>query len=541
MHFVETELNTQHLTAARYKIEDLLRLVQQGKIRIPRFQRPLRWTGTDVERLFDSIYRGFPIGTLLFWVRAAEADTVHLGPIGIEAPSLSDAQWVVDGQQRITSLAAALLASNGTEADPRFEIWFDLERETFGRSRPGDSDTRIPVRAAYDLQRVLAWLRERDLHADLQERAFKLADRLRNYEVPAYQVVTTDEKALQDIFDRTNTFGKSMTKAEVFRALNTSSTEPRADIATLDDEIAGLGFGSFAGNTVLYAVLASRGPDVLRDFRAEFDSPEDQMAALEVTRRAVERVAEFLRLRADVPHFSLVPYQHQMVGLIRFFALHPQPEPQILVLLRRWFWQAADVGPLPRLGATGTLRATAAAIVEGQPFESVSGLLELSGPIGAQLEIGSYRWTSASTRVGVCALAQLRPVDLIDGAEIDVTAAVDRLGREALTPLIDQSRAGDLGRTLANRIFIPPSAGLSQSELADLIAASEPSRLMSHCVSAEAATGLAKGDEGRFLRIRWDDVRSLVTTFIAARTERHVKSRPPLAHFLDDDFLDDGS
>src|SRR6266540_3193737 len=98
----------QRSDAARYKIEQLLDFVRRGYIRIPRFQRGLRWTSTDVERLFDSIYRGFPVGTLLFWQRPANADTVEIGPVTIKAPTLSDALWVVDGQQRITSLAAAL-------------------------------------------------------------------------------------------------------------------------------------------------------------------------------------------------------------------------------------------------------------------------------------------------------------------------------------------------------------------------------------------------------------------------------------------------
>jgi Protein of unknown function DUF262 len=525
------EVNAQHLTAARYKIEELLRLVQQGKVRIPRFQRPLRWTGTDVERLFDSVYRGFPIGTLLFWVRPAEAAIVHLGPVVLTAPELSDAYWVVDGQQRITSLAAALLPADGTEPDSRFEISFDLERENFGRTRLGDADTRIPVRAAYDLQRVLAWLRERDLDTRLQERAFKLADRLRNYELPAYQVATTDERAMQDVFDRTNTFGKSMTKAEVFRALNTSSTEPRADIATLDSQISALGFGPLAGNTLLYAVLASRGPDVLREFRTEFTSPDDQMAALDNTRRAVERVAAFLTERADVPHFSLVPYQHQMVGLVRFFSVHPEPEAQILVLLRRWFWQAAEVGPVPRLGATGTLRSTAAAIVPDDPYKSVRSLLELSVPVGSQLEIGAYRWTNAGTRVSVCALAQLQPVDLNSGELIDVTRSVELLGRDALIPIVDPRRGGDLSRTVANRLFASYSDGPSDSEIVAQLGNAEPPQLDSHCLDQASAALLVRGDEAGFLTARHEGITRLVDQFVAARAERHVRTRPPLADF----------
>ena len=101
------EVSASRLDAARYKIEELLALVREGKVRVPRFQRPLRWTGKDVERLFDSIYKGYPVGTLLFWVREAEAEHVRLGPVTIDAPAQQEANWVVDGQQRLTSLVGS--------------------------------------------------------------------------------------------------------------------------------------------------------------------------------------------------------------------------------------------------------------------------------------------------------------------------------------------------------------------------------------------------------------------------------------------------
>ena len=243
--------------AARFKIEQLLTFVRAGQVRVPRFQRGLKWTATDVERLFDSIYRGFPIGTLLFWARPAAAGPVDMGPIHIEAPQVDDALWVVDGQQRVTSLAAALLPESDAGSDPRFDLAFDLATERFVPLRGNeDRETRLPLRSAYDLQRVLSWLRERQLPEGMQDRAFRLADRLRNYEVPAYIVKADDEDALRQIFDRTNTFGKRMTRAEVFHALHTSTNEQTSDLRALADEVNALGFGEFDDNTLLFCVLS---------------------------------------------------------------------------------------------------------------------------------------------------------------------------------------------------------------------------------------------------------------------------------------------
>lgn len=86
---------------------DLVAEVTGGQLRIPPFQRSFKWESVDVVALFDSIFRGFPVGNLLFWRRPAPAADVRIGPLLIHAPDVPLANWVVDGQQRITSLVGA--------------------------------------------------------------------------------------------------------------------------------------------------------------------------------------------------------------------------------------------------------------------------------------------------------------------------------------------------------------------------------------------------------------------------------------------------
>lgn len=520
----------QRLEAVRYRIESLLQLVIDGKIRIPDFQRGLRWTNRDVLRLFDSLYKGYPIGTLLFWQRPAEASIVHLGPVRVDAPGTSEASWVVDGQQRLTALAAALLPSEPGRTDNRFEVSFDLEREQFYPTRDGDADTRIPVRGAFDLQSVLAWVRDRRLDERHQERAFQLADRLRNYEIPAYRVDAEDEQALREIFDRTNTFGKRMTKAEVFRALNTSA-DPDADLSSLADDIASRGFGSLEGNTLVYCILATRGPDVLRDFHHEFSSPEDTITAFQATSAAIGRTMTFLKSEADVPHFDLVAYQHQVVALVRFFALHPEPEDQTLTLLRRWFWQAAEVGPLPKLGSTGTLRAACTAIVPGNEHGSVRSLLEHFDVAAPQFDLGNYRWTASSTRIAVCALARQRPMAFRDGEPLDVTELIDLAGRDSLRPLVERSSSPD-ELTLANRVFVDPADQASDSELTSVLLSASEEVLASHLISPALHALLAEGAGAEFLAQRRLLVVHATQQFLDARTERNIAIRPSIAQLV---------
>ena len=94
--------------AEALRVEDLVAAVQSGNVRIPRFQRGLKWGAQDVVNLFDSVYNGYPIGSLLLRRGPAPAERLQLGPLTIDGPETQSALWVIDGQQRLTALAAGL-------------------------------------------------------------------------------------------------------------------------------------------------------------------------------------------------------------------------------------------------------------------------------------------------------------------------------------------------------------------------------------------------------------------------------------------------
>ena len=119
--------------ATAWSVEDLVAMVLRGEVRIPVFQRGLKWTATHVIDLFDSIYRGFPIGSLLLRAGSAPAKEIRIGPLTVFGEENRRALWVVDGQQRLTSLAAGLGRrgeSPRTPDDP-YVIYFDPIASTF--------------------------------------------------------------------------------------------------------------------------------------------------------------------------------------------------------------------------------------------------------------------------------------------------------------------------------------------------------------------------------------------------------------------------
>ena len=72
-------------SAGTFPLDDLVDLARRGRIRVPSFQRGLRWNRRDVVLLFDSILKGYPVGSLLLWERDAPAETVELGPLKVDA------------------------------------------------------------------------------------------------------------------------------------------------------------------------------------------------------------------------------------------------------------------------------------------------------------------------------------------------------------------------------------------------------------------------------------------------------------------------
>ena len=50
-----------------YSLTHLIEEIKHGKIALPDIQRPFVWSSTQVRDLFDSLYRGYPVGTLMFW------------------------------------------------------------------------------------------------------------------------------------------------------------------------------------------------------------------------------------------------------------------------------------------------------------------------------------------------------------------------------------------------------------------------------------------------------------------------------------------
>ena len=108
-------------------VKTLVDKIADGELILPEMQRDYVWKSTNVRDLFDSLYRDYPSGVILVW----ETDElVETRDFAVETSNQRSSKWLLlDGQQRLTSLAAILSGDGVTVKDRKRDVrlLFNLE------------------------------------------------------------------------------------------------------------------------------------------------------------------------------------------------------------------------------------------------------------------------------------------------------------------------------------------------------------------------------------------------------------------------------
>ncbi len=124
-------MKTQKYSVNQHLIETVLAWVNSGEIAIPEIQRPFVWDATKVRDLIDSLYQGYPIGYLIAWRNPN---------IKLKDGTTSEGKKIlIDGQQRVTALTAAILGQYIVDQDYRrrkIRIAFHPDEERFEVTNP---------------------------------------------------------------------------------------------------------------------------------------------------------------------------------------------------------------------------------------------------------------------------------------------------------------------------------------------------------------------------------------------------------------------
>jgi uncharacterized protein with ParB-like and HNH nuclease domain len=191
------------------KVKQLVEEYRSGRIVIPEFQREYVWKPSKAPWLIDSLYRGFPISSLLLWQSMEETRARRKDP----RPSRGSMSWLIDGQQRVITLSRVM---NGDEG---IDIVFHPESDEFRLSNAATRNDRNWFRVAELLDETQFRELRRNLdagrHADKREARFEKVRRILQYEVPLVSMVDHSFADAVLAFKRINTLGVKLKQQDI--------------------------------------------------------------------------------------------------------------------------------------------------------------------------------------------------------------------------------------------------------------------------------------------------------------------------------------
>ncbi len=520
--------------ATTLTVRKLIGRVHDGAVRVPPFQRPLRWKAEDVVKLFDSILRGYPVGSLLFWKRPFAAEEgLRVGNATIEVPAVADGWFIVDGQQRVTALAATLLDLD-QGGDPRWDIRFDPATDTF-LSGPTSVDTtrrHVPLQTLGDLRRLGRWFPECDLSDEEKSRVEEVQQRLLDYELPGYVVETDDVDALRGVFARLNSTGVRMRADEVFQALLGQSPQPSGqrrsiDLSALQGATDLDGFGEPPRTEVLKALLAMSGLDPSKRLEDIAEADVAKVVGQTDAAEALRRTVSFLSAPttasepgAGIPAYAFIPYPVVFVLLAKWFHLFPEPDATTRRALVRWAWRGVATGVHQR-AAVSAMRYQARAIRADDMGGSIERLLdEVGEPVQREWTLDRFHATHAASRVELLALLEQVPRDLEGPVSWRaLLTGGDRVAREIFRVDTIEDHLRERARSGANRVLLDKSHTDLKTELRRWSWERDRQALESHLIDEQGLALLKASDAATFLERRASRLRVTVLSFLARRTE----------------------
>lgn len=320
------------------KYESLFNEIDTGQIKLPMFQREFVWEKEQSSKLIDSIIKGFPIGTFIFWKTREELRSYkdvgnHKLP---DTPKGDYVQYILDGQQRITSLYAIRkgirINKDGKEVDYK-DIFIDLS----ALPDTDESLTTTEIPASEEAGRYISVHRLltsqiSDLFDEFDRDKLKIIEtykgKLVNYDFSTITIKDYPIEIACEIFSRINTGGKSLTIFEIMVA-KTYDESKSFDLAEKfeilrdgsDEEkrcLAEAKFDTLPESVIMQCVSAItnravRGRDILKVKREVFIDNWSPMV------ESLFSAVDFIRSELRVPVSQLLPYPAIMIPLTYFF------------------------------------------------------------------------------------------------------------------------------------------------------------------------------------------------------------------------------
>lgn len=396
------------ITPSNPRIASLLADVTKGNIKIPVFQREYVWTDEQIMSLLDSIYRGYPVGSLLLWSTKERLEYErNVGGFALpETPADYPVQYVLDGQQRLTTLYGVFHSDTPTaDADlaRRLSVHFVPSKEEFVHSSVAPEGS-INLRHILDTTKLLPELRRFDEPEQIQIAA--VTERFKDYEFPVVTIRDRSNQEVCRVFQRINSSGTKLSTLELLAAWTWSDQfDLRKEIQKLIDRLADKSYEDLGESQVMRGLSAIVLNDIETDelVDAQPDALIDGMKRLNT---GMDAAVDFLESEFGIRNGVFVPFPIMIVPLVRFFAETVKPDASQRAQLRRWFWHCA----FTQRYMAGTNKAVTEDLeLMRRLAGGESPFATLSASVAPSLFMRTWRINSTAAKATICLLAQFHP------------------------------------------------------------------------------------------------------------------------------------
>ncbi|WP_338877285.1 DUF262 domain-containing protein (plasmid) [Spirosoma sp. SC4-14] len=339
----------------------LIQEIESGQIKIPQFQRNFVWEKRQSAQLLDSMLKGYPIGTFIFWRTDEELRAVrNVGNIPLPMQGKNEyVNYVLDGQQRITSFFAAIKGTQIVRDEKRLDdfssIYVDLTAEADKEIVTIDLTDRNPsfcikVNELMTGDFTLLLQRMTQMSPELHPKVNEYRNLLTGYQFNIILLKNASISVATEVFTRLNVGGKALSLFEIMVAKtylapdlaypSTVGFDLAVQYEQLLAELRPAQYDTLAPATVLQAVsmLAVKGctrKQILEIDKHKFIETWPRMV------RSLKLSVDFLR-DYGVTVSELLPYNALLVPLCYFFDRHPmRPDGEMLRRIEDYFWRCS--------------------------------------------------------------------------------------------------------------------------------------------------------------------------------------------------------
>jgi len=465
-----TDMSTlSEITPTARKIDRLISRIEEGDIIIPAFQRGFVWNQEQVLELLDSIYRDYPIGSILLWTTNERLkSTRNIGGFLIpERESEYPVNYVLDGQQRLATIYAVFCKDR--DRDPQnsrydidpgiFEIYFDLDDDRFVPDYDlDDGHANLKMSSLLDVNKFLDEVGKLDGKYRQQARNFQ--SKFMNYEIPVVSTTKRNKDEVGIIFERINNTGTRLTTLDLMVAWTWGEDfHLREELDQILEVLDLKGFGETPDKIILQCLAGvvektTKTRDILKL------EPETVRNSIDNLRNSLEKSIDFLSTELNVSSRDFLPHSHQIVPLTFFFSRVNTPNQDQRKILKQWLWITSFSRRYS--GSTDMKMNDDITFFEEAINDNYSDIQKYSYSVDTSSLINQrFSKSSPFTRAFLLLLAQNNPLNLVNGSRIDLGTALSKYNLKEYHHIFPRNFLKNKGveteriNSLCNFTFIP--------------------------------------------------------------------------------------